>query len=343
MKFINNQHIQGRVTEQHRDHYKVICTHGEVQAALKGSLIYDATLREALPCVGDYVNLRYNDSGPSIIEAVLPRHSKFSRADYSGHSLGHVKSNREQVVAANFDYIFIITSLNKDFNVNRIARYLTQAWQSGGQPVILLSKADLAEDVDIKIAEVMNVAPGVPVHAISSHTGFGLEALEEYLQPNKTIVFLGMSGVGKSSLVNTLMNESTMEVQAIREDDSRGRHTTTHRQLLTLASGAMVIDTPGMRELGIYDADEGLSANFAHIEALFLDCRFTDCRHETEPDCAIRAALSDGTLSTEQWEQYQALVRENKYLDNKAAFVSAKRAKFKAIAQHHKGKGNHKK
>ncbi|MCL2216392.1 MAG: ribosome small subunit-dependent GTPase A [Defluviitaleaceae bacterium] len=331
--------MTARVIEQHRDHYKVSTPHGEVQAELKGSLIYDAVLREELPCVGDFVRLRYNENGPSIIEEVLPRSSKFSRANHFGGGIGHVKANREQVVAANFDYVFIITSLNKDFSVNRVSRYLTQAWQSGGQPVILLSKADLVENFAAQLAEVSAAAPGVPVHAISTYTGLGLDELEEYLQPEKVIVFLGMSGVGKSSLVNALMSpgkNETVEVMAvkeIREDDSRGRHTTTHRQLLTLPSGAMVIDTPGMREIGIYDAEEGISASFADVESLFADCRFSDCRHETEPDCAVRAALADGTLSPEQWERYQAQARENKYLDNKIAFRAMRAAQYKSLAK----------
>ena len=195
--------------------------------------------------------LHYNESGDSLIATVLPRRSKFSRADYSGHATGYTKTVLEQVVATNFDYVFILSSLNGDFNVSRIMRYLTQARQSGGQPVIILTKADLAPDYTIPLSEVIQSIPGVPVHAICSHTAMGLNELNSYFMPGKTIVFLGMSGVGKSSLLNALMEQNVMKVQEIREVDSRGRHTTTHRQLFMLPSGSMVIDTPGMRELGL--------------------------------------------------------------------------------------------
>jgi len=325
--------IPGRVTEQHRDHYIVICRQGEVQAFLKGSFIYGARVRDDLPCVGDYVLLKYNESGPSQLESLLPRRSKFSRSDSFGHSVGHVKANREQVVAANFDFVFILTSLNLDFNVNRVARYITQAWQSGGQPVIVLTKADLTEDFSHQLDAVREIAPGVPVHACSSRSGYGLEGLEVYLQPCKTIVFLGMSGVGKSSLLNALMNEDVMEVSAIREDDSRGRHTTTHRRLFMLPSGAMVIDTPGMRELGIVAADEGISAGFKDVEDLFGLCRFSDCRHTAEPGCAVLAAIADGSLSHKHWERYLAQKRENKYVDDKRAYLQEVRDRGKSIAK----------
>jgi ribosome biogenesis GTPase len=182
------------------------------------------------------------------------------------------------------------------------------------------------------MAEVLAVAPDVPVHAVSSVTGYGLESLAQYLQPGKTIVFLGMSGVGKSSLLNTLMDETVMEVKAIREDDSRGRHTTTHRQLFLLPGGAMVIDTPGMRELGLFDVDEGIATAFPDVEALFERCRFSDCRHQTEPGCAVKAALKDGSLSQERWDSYLDQQRENRYLNSKAAYLIRKRASSKSIA-----------
>jgi len=324
--------IPGRVSGQHRDCYDVICPQGEVRASLKGSFIHGARLRHDLPCVGDYVLLKYNENGPSFIEDLLPRRSKFSRADFFGHAIGHIKANREQLVAANFDFVFILTSLNLDFNVNRIARYLTQSWQSGGQPVVILTKADLVEDFGPQLDAVRDVAPGVPVHAVSTHTGLGLGALGEYLQPVKTVVFLGMSGVGKSSLINALMEQEVMSVKAIREDDSRGRHTTTHRQLFMLPSGAMVIDTPGMRELGLFDADEGISTGFADVEGLFAGCRFNDCQHTTEPGCAVLAVLSNGSLTHERWERYLAQKRENKYVNSKADYFSDKRTWTKSIA-----------
>ncbi len=324
--------IPGRVTELQREQYTVITEHGEVTAVLKGSFYHSAEARDDFPCVGDFVLLQYAENGASRIAKLLPRRSKFSRADFSGHAAGYVKTILEQVVATNFDYVFILSSLNWDFNVSRIMRYLTQARQSGGQPVVILTKADLIEDSDIYLAEVRQTAPDIPVHAISSHSGLGLDALDEYLQPGKTIVFLGMSGVGKSSLLNALMKEEVMTVKAIRQDDSRGRHTTTHRQLFMLPSGAMVIDTPGMRELGLFNANEGISAGFADIEELITQCRFGDCRHKTEPGCAVLAAISDGTLPNERWEQYLAQRRENKFVDDKSSYLIDKRARNKSIS-----------
>lgn len=328
--------MPGRITELRRDQYTVITEYGEVTAVLKGTFYHTAEARGDFPCVGDFVWLQYNEHGVSRIAKLLPRRSKFSRADFSGHGAGYVKTILEQVVATNFDYVFIVSSLNHDFKVNRIMRYLTQARQSGGQPVIILTKADLAPDFNTLAVDVQQAEPGVPVHAVSSHTGFGMDVLSEYLQPGKTVVFLGMSGVGKSSLLNALMNEEVMAVRAIREDDSRGRHTTTHRQLFMLPSGAMVIDTPGMRELGLFDADEGISVGFSHVEHLFTKCRFHDCRHQTEPGCAILAALADGSLPHEQWERYLTQKRENKFADDKSRYLMDKRAWHKSLAKRNK-------
>ena len=285
-----------------------------------------------MPCVGDFVLVHYHDSGVSLIADLLPRHSKFSRLDVFGHSYAHIKANREQVVAVNFDYVFILSSLNQDFSVNRIMRYLVQTRQSGAEPVVILTKADLSENTNALVDEVLRIAPGVSVHAVSSYTGFGLEALDEYLLPGKTVVFLGMSGVGKSSLLNVLMDREVMVVRAIREDDGRGRHTTTHRELFMLPSGAMVIDTPGMRELGLFDADEGLSDGFADVEELIGMCRFSDCQHRTEPGCAVLAAIERSDLTHKRWDNYQRLKREALYAQDKAAAIREKSARNKEIS-----------
>ncbi|MCL2528338.1 MAG: ribosome small subunit-dependent GTPase A [Defluviitaleaceae bacterium] len=332
----NTNTIPGRITEHQREKYTVITQYGEVIASLKGAYYHSASQRADFPCVGDFVQLQYNQSGESRIEELLPRKSKFSRADFSGHAAGYVKTVKEQVVAANFDYVFILSSLNADFKVNRIVRYITQAQQGGGQPVVILTKADLVDDYIRPMAEVGRAAQGVDVHAVSSYTGEGMGALAQYLVPGKTIVFLGMSGVGKSSLLNALMDESVMAVSAIREDDGRGRHTTTHRQLFMLPSGAMVIDTPGMREIGLYDAGEGISIGFADIEELFLQCKFSDCGHKTEPGCAIRAAIMAGTLPQKRWERYNAQMQENRFVDDKAAYLREKREAYKSIALYSK-------
>jgi len=330
--------IPGRVTEHQREKYTVITQHGEVTASLKGTFYHSATARDDFPCVGDFVQLQYNETGESRITELLPRRSKFSRADFSGHSAGYVKTIREQVVASNFDYVFILSSLNRDFRVSRILRYLTQAYSSGGQPVVVLTKSDLVDDTITPVMDVEKAAPEIPVIAVSAHTGEGLEALSRFCIPGKTIVFLGMSGVGKSSLLNALMDTDVMAVSAIREDDSRGRHTTTHRQLFMLPSGAMIIDTPGMRELGLFGADEGISTSFGDIEELFTQCRFSDCGHVTEPGCAVRAALSDGSLTTDRYERYQAQMRENRFVENKAAFMREKNNAYKSIALYSKAK-----
>lgn len=322
----------GRVTELRRERFTLVTERGEVTAVLKGAFYHSAETHVDFPCVGDFVLLHYNESGDSLIVTVLPRCSKFSRADYSGHAVGYAKTIREQVVATNFDYVFILSSLNWDFKVNRIMRYLTQARQSSAQPVVILTKADLVEDYNLALTEVSQSIPDVPVHAICSHTGVGLNELNPYLMPGKTVVFLGMSGVGKSSLLNALMEHDIMKVQAVREDDSRGRHTTTHRQLLMLPSGAMVIDTPGMRELGLFDADEGILASFTDVEEWFLKCRFKDCRHQTEPGCAVLAALADGSLQLKRWKQYVAQQHENKYVQGKMSSHIDKRARYKRIA-----------
>lgn len=326
----------GRVTELRREQYTVVTKDGEVTARLRGKFYHDSDQRADFPCVGDFVLLRENESGVPQIEKLLPRHSKFSRADLSGHAPGYAKTVLEQVVAANFDFVFILSSLNYDFNISRILRYLTQTGQSGAKPVIILTKADLTADAETPMAEVLAAAPEVPVHAVSSRTGQELPALKQYLRPGKTVVFLGMSGVGKSSLLNALMGREVMEVKAIREDDSRGRHTTTHRQLFLLPGGAMVIDTPGMRELGLFDADGGIAAAFPDVEALFGHCRFADCRHQTEPGCALKAALANGTLPQERWDSYLAQQRENRYLNSKAAYLENKRAWAKSVAKWNK-------
>jgi len=336
--------IPGRITELQRERYTVITEHGEVSATLKGSFYHTAQIREDLPSVGDFVLLQYNQTGISLIAQLLPRHTKFSRADFLGHGAGHVKTIYEQVVAVNFDYVFIVTSLNRDFRVNRIMRYLTQARATGGRPVIILTKADLVDDFSQQVNEIKEVAPDVPVHAISSHTGFGLDALDEYLKPGKTVVFLGMSGVGKSSLLNVLAGEDMMAVRETRkEDESKGSHTTTHRQLFMLPSGAMVIDTPGMRELGLYDAEEGIKAVFSDVEELFTQCKFSNCRHETEPDCAVKAAIADGTLPEAQWERYLVQKRETKFVDDKTAYMRERAALWKEHAKFEKQKKKQKK
>ena len=293
--------IPARVTAVHKERYEIVCEHGITHARLKTKEYYVDT--QDFPTTGDYVMVNYIDNGDSQIIATLPRRTYFSRREP-----GPIP--RDQAVAANFDYVFIMQSLNMDFNPKRLERYLALAWQSWATPVILLTKADLAEDYWDYLMQVERVSGGVNTHVVSAHTGYGLNRLNAYLQSGKTVVFLGSSGVGKSSLVNALAGEEIMAVSAIREDDSKGRHTTTHRQLIRLKNGVMIIDTPGMRELGMWDVSEGLGDAFADVEQYIGKCRFSDCKHESEPGCAIRAAIAAGELDKARWESYQKLKEE---------------------------------
>lgn len=308
--------IPARIIDIRRDLFTAVCAYGEVSAVMSGALRFE--MDSLFPAVGDFVLLRYNERGASAITQILPRHSKFSRTDFSGHAAGYVKTIREQVVAANFDYVFMLSSLNRDFNVRRIARYITAARLSGGIPVVILTKADLCEDYDAPLRAVKETAEDIDVIAVSTVNGTGLSQLQRYLRPAVTVVLLGMSGVGKSTLINALAGCTLAAVNEIREKDARGRHTTTHRQLFMLPSGALVMDTPGMRELGLWDASDGLSAMFADIEALFTQCRFSDCRHGQEPGCAIREALACGALSSARWENYLAQKQEASFVKSKA-------------------------
>ena len=293
--------IPARITAQHRERYEIVCEYGITHARLKTKEYYVG--EEQFPTTGDFVMVNYIENGDSQIIATLPRRTFFSRREP-----GPVP--RDQAVAANFDYVFIMQSLNLDFNPKRLERYLTLAWQSGATPVILLTKADLVEDYWDYLTQVERVAAGVNTHVVSARTGYGLNRLNAYLQPGNTVVFLGSSGVGKSSLVNALAGEEIMAVSGIREDDSKGRHTTTHRQLIRLKSGVMIIDTPGMRELGMWDVSEGLGDAFADVERFMGKCRFSDCKHESEPGCAIKTAIAAGELKAARWESYQKLKEE---------------------------------
>jgi len=281
---------------------------------------------EVYPTTGDFVLINYNSSGDSQIIKTLNRKSFFSRRDPS-------PGRGEQAVAANFDYVFIMQSLNFDFNIKRLERYVTLAWQSGAIPVIILTKADLVDDCNGQVRAVERIAEGVGIYAVSAKTGYGITDISEYLKPRKTIVFLGSTGVGKSSLVNALAGDEIMTVNEIREDDSKGRHTTTHRQLIMLNSGAMIIDTPGMRELGMWDVSKGLGEAFTDVESYFDKCRFSDCRHQSEPGCAVRAAIENGELQLERWNSYINLKREAKFTDDKAGYLREKQQWHKEIAK----------
>ena len=311
----NRAGIPARVTAVHKERYQIVCAHGEAYARLKTREYY--VDGESFPTTGDFVMIDYVPNGDSRILSTLPRRTYFSRRDPD-------KGRGEQAVAANFDYVFLMQSLNLDFNPKRMERYLTLTWQSGAVPVVVLTKADLAEDYSGYLAEVERVAAGVDVHIVSARTGYGMAGLQQYLVPGKTVVFLGSSGVGKSSLVNALAGQEVMTAGEIREDDSKGRHTTTHRQLLRLDSGVMIIDTPGMRELGMWGVDGGLEEAFADVEQYLGKCRFRDCRHDREPGCAIRQAIEAGELDTARWESYQKLKAEAQAAQDKQTLLRQK-------------------
>ena len=329
--------IPARITAVHKERYEVISEKGAGYAVLKRGGYQGKNAAEEFPAVGDFVALRPVETGDSLITRTLPRISKFCRTNFSGHKADFVKTVLEQTVAANFDYVFLMSSLNHDFKVARMERYLTVARHSGAIPVIVLTKADAAVNGEEKLKMARDVAGAAPVYVISAHTGEGLKELAPYFAPGKTAVFLGSSGVGKSSLVNALAGEIVMAVNDIREDDSKGRHTTTHRQMIFLPSGAMVIDTPGLRELGVvWEAEEGVAETFSDVEEYLGKCRFSNCKHRSEPGCAIRAALEAGKLSEERVERYFRLQGEIKFNARKAKPSSksaGKRPREKTIPQ----------
>lgn len=313
IKFKKGDNCVGRISYENRGIYNIYTEHGELVGEISGKMRYE--YEGDFPAVGDWVVItpRLNE-GSATIHHVLPRKSKFSRK-VAGTIF------KEQVVASNVDVVFIVTALNQNFNIRRIERYLTLAWESGAAPVIVLSKADLCEDYEAKLYEIEKVAVGVPIHAVSAVTGFGVETLSKYLSEGKTTVLLGSSGVGKSTLVNLLMGYDVQEVKEISGVRDKGRHTTTSRQMVILPSGAVLIDTPGMRELQLWDGSEGIGHVFDDIESLSKGCKFINCKHEKEPGCAIRSAIEEGILQPERLESYLKLQRELKYFEKKQAHI----------------------
>lgn len=297
-----------RITEVHRDRFLAVCEGKEIFCILSGNLRY----QEEYPVVGDYVEVIENPFGDSLIREILPRKTIFCRPDRNGHADGYVKTMQVQPLISNYDYAFIITSLNQDFSLARIARYASMVTSGGAIPVAVLTKADLCSNIPEKESQVKALSEKLQVVSVCSYTGFGLDRLKTYFTPGTTIALVGSSGAGKSTLVNTLAGREIMRVSEIREEDSKGRHTTTHRQMIDL-DGVFFIDTLGLRELGVIDAEEGISETFSDIAALAQQCAFSDCSHRSEPGCAIQRALADGSLSRERWEMYCRLDAENNW------------------------------
>ncbi|MCI5604804.1 MAG: ribosome small subunit-dependent GTPase A [Clostridia bacterium] len=316
-----------RVLSQEKGIYRLVSSQGEKLGEISGRFHYDVQAKSEYPAVGDFVMVDWNTSGGNaVIRHVLPRKSCFIRKAAG-------EKNEEQVVAANIDTVFLCMSLNNDFNLRRLERYISIAWNSGAVPVVVLTKADLCKDPENKLFEVSSVAAGVDVLVTNTINQNGYEQLYPYLAEEKTVAFIGSSGVGKSTLINCLLGEKHLDTNGLRNDD-KGRHTTTHRELILLPSGGMVIDTPGMRELGMWDAESGIDQTFSDIEKLAQRCRFRDCTHScSEPGCAVQEAVERGELPIERLRSYQKLMNENRYVNDTQGYMAEKRQKFKNIAK----------
>jgi ribosome biogenesis GTPase / thiamine phosphate phosphatase len=303
--------VPARVVGQQRRFWRIASDAGEGWAEAAGKLRLASEEGADWPAVGDWVVVDLHDAGDSaLIQDVLPRRSRFVRKAAG-------KKTEEQVIAANLDTVLLVCALDGDFNLRRLERYLAQCWESGAKPIIVLNKADACADANEKKVEMERIALGSVVCALSARTGQGLDELEPSLKPGQTLAMLGSSGVGKSTLANRLLGDARQEVREVRESDSRGRHTTTSRELLLLPGGALLMDTPGLRELQLWDAEDGLTHTFAEIDELAERCGFSNCRHEGEPGCAVRAALDAGTLDPARLENRRKLLREQEFLRRK--------------------------
>lgn len=331
-----SQYTVGRVALEYKNTYILYTEFGELSAEVAGKMRHQASGRIDFPAVGDWVAISVrSDERKATIHEVLPRKSKFSRKIAGALT-------QEQIVATNIDTVFLVSGLDLDFNLRRIERYLILIWESGANPVIVLNKADLCNEIEHKRAQVESIASGVPIIILSALENKGLNALTSYLSKGQTVALIGSSGVGKSTLTNQLAGQTIQSVQSVRPDDNRGRHTTTHRELIILPSGGLLIDTPGMREIQMWSGNEGLQETFADITSIATLCRFRDCQHQNEPGCAVQQAIRDGQLDARRFHNYQKLQQELNYLnrkkDQKASLVEKEKWKkiHKALRKSHK-------
>lgn len=325
----NKRCVPGRVTLEHKKMYRIITAEGEWLSVCSGAMQYEATERRDFPAVGDWVAVeKMPGEERGIIHSILPRTSLFSRK-VAGMTIA------EQIIAVNIDIVFLVMSMNNDFNARRLERYLVAAYDSGATPVVVLTKKDVCDNPTFYIEEAQNIALGAEIFAVSNVTGEGINELTSLLKNDKTAALLGSSGVGKSSLMNAICGSEIMAVQDIREDDAKGRHTTTHRELIKIPTGGILIDTPGMREFQLWDNTESLDSGFQDIHDLANTCKFNDCQHSNEPGCAIQDALSRGELAEDRYSSYLKLQKELAFLDRKmdrAAQVE-ERSKWKKITK----------
>ncbi|MFA6439346.1 MAG: ribosome small subunit-dependent GTPase A [Bacteriovoracaceae bacterium] len=314
-----------RVIAEHKGRYTILRDDAVLSAEITGKMMFDATTRKDYPAVGDWVAVQlYDEHSPAIIHHILPRSTVLSRKT-SGREI------EEQIIAVNMDIIFIVQGLDKNYNLRRLERFLVVASHSGAKPVVLLSKTDLLTDQELQVilTEVQTIADNAPVIAYSAKSLYHLDAIKELIQKETTVCFIGSSGAGKSTLINRLIGREKLLTQEVREEDSRGKHTTTHRELIPLQNGGCVIDTPGLRELGLWEVDSSIDNTFPDIAELALECKFTDCTHTHEPGCAVQAAIDDGTLEAGRYHSYVKLQKEADFIAAKTDITKQQERKAK--------------